>query len=291
MRDDGPMPAATSTTSAAPALRPVGGRPPLGEYLRRLWQRRHFIYADSRARAFSGNRDMLLGNLWLVGVPILQGLMYFIVFALVLKVNRGIPNFTGFLLIGIFLFQYTTSCLSQGVTAMSRGRGLTTAFSFPRAAVPLATLLRETLSMAPVLATLVLLLLVVPPGTEVTWAWLLFPLVFALQVLFNAGLVLYAARLGSAIPDFKHVVSFLSRFWFYTSGVFFSVERFIQDPVWLAVARLNPMYLILDMSRDLLLYDTVPDGRSWALLSVWSVTVAAFGFWYFWQGEDSYDQH
>lgn len=287
------MPISTdpSTLGAPPSLRPVGGRPPMVQYLRRLWQRRHFIYADSRARAFSGNRDMLLGNLWLIGVPVLSGIMYYIIFALILRVNRGIPNFTGFLLIGIFLFQYTTSCLSQGVTAMSRGRGLTSAFSFPRAAIPLATLMRETLSMAPVLATLMVLLLTVPPGTAVTWTWLLFPAVFALQVVFNGGLVMYAARLGSAIPDFRHVVNFLSRFWFYTSGVFFSVELFIQDPVWLAIARSNPMFLTLDMSRDLLLYDTLPDGRSWIVLSLWSVSVALLGFWYFWQGEDTYGQH
>ncbi len=280
----------TSTSVAHAPLRPVGGRPPLGVYLRRLWQRRHFIYADSRARAFSGNRDMLLGNLWLIGVPVLSGIMYYIIFALILKVNRGIPNFTGFLLIGIFLFQFTTSSLSQGVTAMSRGRGLTSAFSFPRAAIPLATLVRETLAMLPVLATLALLLIVVPPGTQVTWTWLLFPVLFALQIVFNGGLVMYAARLGSALPDFKHVISFLSRFWFYTSGVFFSVEQFIRDPLWLAVARLNPMYLMLDMARDLLLYDIVPAGCSWALLTLWSVSVALFGFWYFWQGEDTYGE-
>ncbi|MGO0577028.1 ABC transporter permease [Ornithinimicrobium panacihumi] len=286
-----PVPPTTSPAGAAPPLLPVGRRPSLGDYVRQLWDRRHFIYADSRARAFSGNRDMLLGNLWLIGVPILSGIMYYIIFALILKVNRGIPNFTGFLLIGIFLFQFTTSCLNQGVTSMARGRGLTTAFSFPRAAIPLSGLVRETLSMAPVLATLGLLLLVVPPGAPVTWTWLLFPAVFVLQTVFNGGLMLYAARLGSAIPDFKHVVSFLSRFWFYTSGVFFSVERFIHDPLWLAIVKLNPMYLVLDMSRDLLLYDTVPDGRSWLILSLWAISATVLGFWYFWQGEETYGQH
>lgn len=282
------MSTSTTTTAGQPRLRPVGRRPALGTYLAQLWQRRHFIYADSRARAFSGHRDMLLGNLWLIGVPILQGLVYYIIFALILKVNRGIPNFTGFLIIGIFLFQFTTSCLNQGVTSMAAGRTLTSAFSFPRAAIPLSAVVRQTLSMAPVIATMILLLLTIPPGTQVSWTWLLFPLVFALQVLFNTGLVLYAARLGNAVPDFKHVVGFLSRFWFYTSGVFFSVERFISEGFWLGVAQSNPMFIVLDMSRDLLLYDTLPDGRSWILLSLWSVSTAVLGFWYFWQGEESY---
>ncbi|WP_281965244.1 ABC transporter permease [Serinicoccus marinus] len=280
----------TRSPSAAPALRPVGRRPPLATYVRQLWQRRHFIYADSRARAFHGHRDMLLGNLWLIGVPILQGLVYFIIFGLVLRTSRGIENFPGFLMVGIFLFTFTTSCLNQSVTSLRQARGLTTAFSFPRAAIPLAVIVRETLSMGPVLATLGVLLLVVPPGTQVTWTWALFPAVFGLQVLFNTGLSLYCARLGAAVPDIKHVVTFLSRFWFYTSGVFFSVERFVSDGIWLGIMKTNPMYLVLDMSRDLLLYDTVPELRYWAVLAVWALVTGVLGLWYFWQGEETYGQ-
>lgn len=279
-----------SSGVGTPELRPVGGRPSLGPYLRQLWARRHFIYADSRTKAFSGHRDMLLGNVWLIGVPMLQGLVYFIIFGLILQTTRGIENFPGFLIIGIFLFRFTTACLSQAVGVISASRGLISAFSFPRAAIPISVLLRQTLSMAPVLATMVLLLLIIPPGTQITITWLLFPVVFALQVSFNAGLVFYMARLGAAVPDFKHVMNFLARFWFYTSGVFFSIERFVSEGIWLAIFQGNPMYLILDMSRDLLLYDTVPELSSWLILSVWAIWTPLLGFWYFWHGEESYAQ-
>lgn len=272
-------------------LRAVGGRPKISNYVSDLWGRRHFIYADSRARSFSGNRDLLLGNVWLVGVPILQGLVYYIIFGLVLKTDRGIENFTGYLMIGIFLFRYSAGCLNSGVTSMTQSRGLIKSFQFPRAAIPISVVVRETLSMGPVLVTLALLLLIVPPGTTITATWLLFPLVFLLQMLLNAGLALYTARLGSAIPDLRHVVSFVSRFWFYTSGVFFSIDRFVQEGFWLAVMKANPMYLTLDISRDLLIYDTLPDARTWMMLSVWSFVTAIFGFWYFWQGEETYGQH
>ncbi|WP_298752610.1 ABC transporter permease [uncultured Serinicoccus sp.] len=271
--------------------RVMGQRPDLPRYIAQLWQRRHFITAEARAKAFSGNRDMLLGNLWLVGVPILQGLAYYLIFGLILNTSRGIENFTGFLLVGVFMFRFTTASMQQGITVMSQNKGLTGAFAFPRAAVPLSALLRETLSMLPVLATLALLLLAVPPGTRVTWTWLLFPLVFALQVLFNAGITMYTARLGSALPDLRHVVAFVARLWFYMSGVFFSIERFVSEGVWLSVLRANPLYLVLDMSRDLLLYDTIPTQESWSFLCLWAFLTPVLGFWYFWQGEETYGQH
>ncbi|WP_298886875.1 ABC transporter permease [uncultured Serinicoccus sp.] len=284
-------PDTTERRSGVSPWRVMGQRPTLSSYLRQLWRRRHFITAEARAKAFSGNRDMLLGNLWLIGVPILQGLAYYLIFGLILRTSRGIENFTGFLLVGIFLFRFTMASLQQGIVVMSQNRGMTSAFSFPRAAVPLSVLLRETLSMLPVLATLVLLLLTVPPGTQVTWTWALFPLVFGLQVLFNTGIIMYTARLGSALPDLRHVVAFVGRMWFYMSGVFFSLDRFVSEGVWLSVLQANPLYMVLDMSRDLLLYDTVPDTSSWLFLSLWAVITPLLGFWYFWQGEETYGQH
>lgn len=255
-----------------------------------LWQRRHFIIADSRTRAFSGNRDMLLGNLWLIGQPILQGMIYYIVFALVLRVDRGIENFPGFLMIGIFLFGYTASCATQGVTSMSAARNMIQSFRFPRAAIPVAVLLREAWSMLPVLATLAVLLLVVPPGTSVTWTWLYFPLIFMLHTLFNTGLVLYTARFGAAMPDLKHILSFVVRLWFYGSGVMFSIKNFVDHPMWLLILKANPLYLVLDMTRDLLLYDRVPAPHYWLALTCWACVTPVLGFLYFWQGEETYDQ-
>ena len=271
-----------------PLLRPVVSRASPGRYLGSLWQRRHFIIADARARAFSGNRDMVLGNLWLVGRPIMEGAIYYIIFGLILKTSRGIDNFTGFLLIGVFLFNYTSRCAASGIASMTAARSLIASFAFPRAAIPLAVLLRETWSMLPVLGALAVLLLVVPPGASITATWLLFPVVFVLQALFNTGLVLYAARFGSALPDLKHLVTFVVRLWFYASGVMFSIERFVSHPLWTPFLQANPLYLVLEISRDLLIYDTVSPARDWFILTAWSAITATLGFAYFWQGETGY---
>ncbi|WP_162802140.1 ABC transporter permease [Ornithinimicrobium murale] len=279
--------------TAAPRLRTIGRRPPLGSYLLDLWQRRHFIYADSRARAFSGNRDYILGNLWLIGKPILDGITYYIIFALILQIDRGMDNFVGFLLIGIFMFSFTTRATNSSVTAMISSRNLLQSFSFPRASIPLAVLTRELLSMIPVLTTMFLLLIVLAPSdypVVVTWKWSVFFLIFGLQTLFNTGVVLYCARLGSALPDLKFFLGFLTRMWFYGSGVIFPITRFVQDEFWIAVLQSNPMYLVLDMSRDILLFDALPSARSWMILSAWAVVTPLMAFLYFWQGEESYAQ-
>ena len=269
-------------------LKPVGQRPALAPYVHQLWKRRHFITADSRARAFAGNRDTLLGRFWLVGKPVLDGFTYFLIFGVLLGTSRGIENYIGFLLIGVFMFSFTGRALTSGATVMVGGKTLIRAFSFPRASIPLALALRQAISMFPVVVTMLVMIAAIPPHAKVTWLWALFPVVFLLQLAFNTGLILYAARLTSALPDLRMIIGFASRFWMYGSGVMYSIERWVTHPRALAAMELNPAFCVLEISRDLLLYGVMPDIKLWLTLTAWAVVTPLLGFLYFWQGEEEY---
>lgn len=269
-------------------LRPVGRRPSLPTYLGQLWGRRHFIVADSQARVTSGTRQLVLGNAWLVLKPLLDAAAYLVIFGLLLKTNRGIENFLGYLVIGVFMFGFTARCLNSGASSIAGGRNLIRSFTFPRVSLPIATVLRETLNIVPGYVTMMALVVVMPPHAEVTWRWLLFPAVFALQILFNLGVAMIAARLVAKVKDLTNVISFLTRFWLYGSAVFFSYDTFVDHPVILELMKINPMFQVLDISRDLLLYGQTPEVRSWLILGAWATGVLLIGFVFFWRGEESY---
>lgn len=271
------------------ALKSVGKRVGLVAYLSQLAERRHFIWADSRTRAFSGNRNMILGNLWLILLPILDGLAYFLIFGVLLQLSRGMENYVAFLLIGIFMFQFTIRSLNNGATAITGARNMIRAFTFPRASLPIAIVLREAISMLPVVVTMAALILLLPPRTDITWHWGLFPAVFALQGVFNLGIAFLAARATARIPDLRHLLSVVGRFWRYGSAVMFPFDRFVgENPRLLAVLELNPLFIIIDMYRSLLLEGEIPELRSWLLLSTWAVGILLLGFLYFWRAEEHY---
>jgi teichoic acid transport system permease protein len=267
-------------------LGPVSGRPPLAAYLAQLWGRRHFILCDARARVRSGTSGTLLGRVWLVLRPVLDATVYLVVFGLVLRSSRGIENFLGYLVVGTFMFQYTVRCLNGGAMALLRRQALLRAFAFPRAALPLAAVVRETLSYLLVLVAMVVLVVLLPPGPVLSWRWLLVLPALGLQVLLCAGLALVACRATTRVPDLQHVIAFLARLWFYASAVFFSYERFLDHPQVLAVIDLNPMYRLLEITRDCLLYGRTPPGAAWLVLGGWSVGLVAVGLLWSWRGED-----
>ena len=107
--------------AAEHGLRRIGIRPPLGDYLRRMWGRRHFVLELARAREQSESAGSRLGRLWAVLNPLLNVLVYWIVFGVLLKVNRSVPDYLSFLVIGVFVFTFTQSSAMSGSRAiMSR---------------------------------------------------------------------------------------------------------------------------------------------------------------------------
>jgi teichoic acid transport system permease protein len=266
----------------------VGARPPLPTYLRGLWDRRHFLWREARAKVASGTRETVLGQAWLVVRPVVDGLAYFVVFGLLLGVSRGIPNFPGYLIVGVFLFSFTAQCVTSGTRSVRAGRNLVRAFTFPRAALPLSVVLQNLLTLVPTLVAMLGLLRVLPDREPMTWHAVAFPLVLVLQTAFVTGLTLVVARLGAALPDLNQVVAVAMRLWLYGSAVFFSFDRFVEHPRLLELVQANPMFLVLDASRDCLLYGRAPAPSTWLGLTAWALGSLVVGLLVFWHGEESY---
>ncbi|PXA76151.1 ABC transporter permease [Auritidibacter sp. NML100628] len=270
-------------------LTPIGGRPGIGKYIRQLWQRRHFIWRQSRGRVVTGNDDAKLGPLWLVLRPTLDAAFYWIIFGLLLQFDRGMDNFVAFVIIGVFMFQMTGSALGTGSKVIASSRSLIRAFKFPRMALPLGEALYDLLQRGPAFLMMFLIIMAIPPHELPEWSWLLFPIILLIHVVLNFGITLLVARLAVVFPDLSKVIPFLTRLLMYGSGVIFPITRFTtRYPTLEAIIELNPIYTVLLMYREILIDGTVPAVEHWLVLCGWAVVLFVAGFLVFWQGEESY---
>ena len=270
-------------------LVPVGRRTSLSSYLAALWNRRHFIIAESRAKMSSSTRKNILGYGWLFLNPLLSVLAFWFIFGFILQTSRGVPNFLGFLVVGVFFFGFTGKCMTGGTGAIRSGASMIKGFQFPRAALPISTVVRNFLDFMPTLLVMVVVLAVVPPLEVITWRVILVIPVIILQTIFNVGLACFLARLGHKIPDLTNFMSIVSRFWLYGSGVFFSIEDRLGDhPALLAAMQYNPMHAYLTLVRNSLLYGVDSDPKMWIVGTVWAFGLLIVGFLFFWRGEENY---
>ncbi|AXL92188.1 ABC transporter [Streptomyces sp. CB09001] len=270
-----------------------GARPSLKEYVRQLWGRRHFILAFSQAKLTAQYSQAKLGQLWQVATPLLNALVYFLIFGLILDAGRGMEKdvYIPFLVTGVFVFTFTQSSAMAGVRAIAGNLGLVRALHFPRASLPVSFALQQLQQL--LASMIVLFLVVVGFGSYPSLSWLLVLPVLVLQFLFNVGIALVVARMGAKTPDLAQLMPFIMRTWMYASGVMFSIPIMLEDkPAWIAdVLQWNPSAVYMDLMRFALIdgygSENLPP-HVWAVALGWAVVLAVGGFVYFWKAEERY---
>lgn len=267
-------------------LVPVGARSKLSLYLKDLWGRRSYIWYDSRTKVRTQNNEHRLGTLWLLVKPLLDIVFYGLLFGVLLKASRGIDNYPAYIIIGVLMFQYISSVMNNAAGVMNQSKPMMRAFSFPRMAIPLSMLVRQTLQMGPILAVMIVGLIAIPPHQYPSPTWAMFIPVFALNSVFLFGLSLIIARYAFILPDIKQLLSFVTRVLMYGSGIIFPIERFVNHPVLAQVIQANPVYIFIDLYRQVLLNSSWGSLESWAGAGAWTVGTLLVGFFIFWRAEE-----
>lgn len=263
-------------------------RPSLLAYVKAVWGRRHFIYADARGKSFETNRDYYLGKFWLIASPLLDSAMYGAVFGLLLRTSRGVENFIGYLIIGVIFFSFLTKYVNSGTLLIRSSKNMITAFQFPRASLVFSQAVRNVFdSIPPALVALTAAVLAqLGEPLHLTILWII-PIFILLHV-FGTGLMFIAARICFEIPDVQALVRVGLRAWFYVSGVFFSIERFATQPIVQDVMSANPAYQFLTAIRGAALYGSAPTLGTLFILASISCGTFIIGLIYFWRAEEKY---
>ncbi|MFF3286660.1 ABC transporter permease [Streptomyces sp. NPDC003023] len=270
-----------------------GARPGLAVYVKELWGRRHFILAFSRAKLVAQYSQAKLGQIWQVATPLLNALVYYLIFGLILNAGRGMGKevYIPFLVMGIFVFTFTQSSVMAGVRAISGNLGLVRALHFPRASLPIAFSLQQLQQL--MYSMVVVFAVAVAFGNYPQLSWLLVVPALFLQFVFNTGLAMIMARAGAKTPDLAQLMPFVMRTWMYASGVLFSIGEYLKDqPTWVADVLLwNPAAIYMDLIRFALIdgygSEFLPP-HVWAFALGWAALFGIGGFVYFWKAEERY---
>ena len=254
-----------STTAPAdqPAdgLFPVGRPTPLGEYLRELWARRDYIVRVPLADLRSQNAHTLLGGIWLVLNPLLQVGVYFLVFGVIMPIDRGVDSYLVFLTLGVFAFHYSQRVITDGARSVVSSMGLIRTLRFPRATLPLSNSVGQAVAFGPVFA--VMLVVVLVHGNAPTVRWLL----------------LYR--------DLENLLPFVFRLLFYVSGVLYSVDHYVDDALLRALFAFNPMYVYVTAWRWVMVGGPATVAEGLAAVA-WALVTLVVGFALFRAGENTY---
>jgi teichoic acid transport system permease protein len=272
----------TISESPQHSLVELHARPRLPRYLNQIWERREFASRVAMRDLRAKNMNNALGLIWFMLNPALSISVYFIFFGLILGTDRGVDNFITFLAIGIFTYQFLQRALTSSSRTVATNVGIIRAIRFPRALLPISDVLGQTMSQIPVVA--VVFIVAIATGETPSIKWLLILPLTLVQAVFALGLGLILARMTTTFRDLTSFLPYAFRLAFYASGVIFSVEAFVQDPLFRALFSLNPFYCHIGIARWALL-DIPVSGWSVAGAALWTFFALPVGVVYFWRGE------
>ncbi len=217
-------------------------------------------------------KGSFLGILWSLLNPFMQLLVFSFVFQALLPLD--IPNYPAYLFTGLLAWGWFSSSLTASATVILEGRDLIRRPGFPPIVLPVVTVGSNLIHFLLSLPILLLFLLFTNILLTPTVFWL--PLIIVLQFIFTLSLAYFAATFHVMFRDTQHLLNVFLLLLFYLTPIFYDVGRFSARIQWLF--RLNPVLILLDAYRAVLIGGQPPNFMAMLLLLAGSLGLLVVGY-------------
>ncbi len=230
---------------------------------------RLFVGNDFRARY----RAQALGVLWSLLQPLVMMAILSLVFTRAFHSDE--PHFPIFLLIGLLVWQWTSNALNAATLSFVGQADMVKRTVFPRALLPLSSVLSYGVNAAIESLALVALIPFFPGAFIASPALLAIPGVLACLVVLLAGASLAVSVLNVIYRDVAYLVSTSLLILYWLTPVVYPPhilpERFQGYFAW------NPLGAILNSLRGIIMHGRFPDVFDWLHMALPSLVVAGIG--------------
>jgi lipopolysaccharide transport system permease protein len=233
----------------------------------------NIIFFKAYANLKSEIEKTYLGCLWWVLEPLLQTMVFYLVFTQVMHVRT--ENFTVFLYIGMSAYNYFSAAANLGCQALIQNAGLMQQVYIPKAVYVMISMVNLTWKF--IFSFFALILLVSWQHMPVTWAYLALVPLILLQIFLAIGLALPLAVGVAYFQDGKAVVATLMSMGVWFSGVFYSASQ-VPDHL-RTYFYLNPMACVIEAYRDILYVGQWPEWFLFRNIFLVAVPLWIFGLW------------
>lgn len=204
----------------------------------------------------------LLGIAWSLVNPLAQLLVLSFIFSRVLPLN--IPNYPSFLFTGLLAWNWFQTSLYAATGSIVDNRELIRKPGFSAIILPIVTVTSNFIHF--LLALPILLVFLSINGISLSILCLSLPVIFAVQFLFTLSLSYLVATMHVTFRDTQYLLGIALLLGFYLSPVFYDTSAIPNR--FQMIYRLNPMVVLIDAYRHILLQGQLPGGVEVLVLSL-----------------------
>lgn len=226
-------------------------------------------------------RGSMLGFVWSLVNPLMMIAVYTVAFTYIIR-NR-IEGFVFFLMLGTLAWTFFANSASMSTGAVVDSGGLMKGVTFPRAILPIASVL---FNLAQYLLTILVFLPVmlviyrVPPSP----AMLLYPVFLALQLLFTIGVAFVLAAGTAFFRDVRHLLEIALSALFWMTPILYPLAQ-VPERMRLLIL-LTPVSPFIVAYQQIFYYRQLPELTVWIVGVTYAVGMFLAGAWLFLSVED-----
>jgi len=225
-------------------------------------------------------KQTVMGFGWAVFMPLLNTLIFSVMFTRVAKLDVGMP-YTLFAYCGLLTWNLFGSSLRFALTSLTANTSLVTKVYFPREIFPFSAVFVSVVDLA-VGATLLVGMMIYYRVGVTSALWFL-PVVLLVHIAFTAGMALLLAMWNLFYRDVKYLFEVVLMLWMFASPVVYPVHM-IGGKLGILL-QLNPMTPIIDAYRAVLLQGQLPEPGPFAAAAALSLVTLAYGWMAFHRAE------
>ena len=215
-----------------------------------VWRYRDLIALFVRRDFVSRYKQTILGPLWLIIQPIMNSIVFTIIFGNIARLpTDGLPQIL-FYMSGTVLWHYFSNCLTGTSQTFISNAHLFGKVYFPRLVIPISLVISNLITLAIQFSLFMAFWLYFFSRKSdihfTVWA-LALPLLILLMAGLGLGFGIIISSMTTKYRDLTYLVSFGVSLWMYASPVIYPVSSIPEN--WRWVANINPITPIIETFR------------------------------------------
>lgn len=236
-----------------------------------LYKYRELLKSNVKKEIRGKYKASFLGILWSFINPLLQTIVYTIVFSLIMR--NTMPNYLIFVITGIIPWNFFITVISQGTNTILVNGGIVKKVYFPREILPISITTSGLVNFF--ISCAIIIFFTLGSGIGITWLIIFVPLVALVQYIFTLGIIFILSAVDVYIRDTEYIVNFILNMAFYATPVLYTTDMF-KNYEW--ILNLNPLTHILNAYRDIFYYQQILDFKSLGIIALLSIILCFIGY-------------
>ncbi|MBE6140473.1 MAG: ABC transporter permease [Firmicutes bacterium] len=242
--------------------------------LKYTWKKYGFLLKQLVIRDFKVKyKRSVLGVLWSLLYPILTMSVMALVFTNMFKISAPGVNYLVYLMSGLVLFNYYSEASNLAMSSVVANFSLINKVYMPKYIFPLSKCLFVGINF--LLTLIPLYVLIFATGTGVNIYHLFLPFGFACLFIFTVGMGFLLSTISVFLRDMFYIYGVVITLWTYMTPIMYDFA-IIPEKLQI-IFKLNPLYWFIKFTRDIILYNSIPQLSVWIYCLVFAIGFLVLG--------------